>query len=363
MTEVPATEPEKKDAPKPDAPKKEADTPSSEPAVIKAEPTKTHVVETWKHDRPLTSCRFDPQGRFLIAGTEDYALARFRLSDGVVTPMVGHESWCRAIAFSLDGQTTITGGYDGRLLWWPTDADQPTPLRAINAHDGWIRAVAVSPDGKLIATAGNDHVVKLWDLTEGQPIATLTGHDSHVYNVAFHPDGKSLVSCDLKMNFRHWNLPDHSEVRTFRAESLYKYDDKFRADIGGARSLAFSADGKRLAAGGTTNVTNAFGGILEAAMASIDWETGKQTVLHVTKDKARSTVWGLAWHPDGYWVGMAGGRNSVIVFWKPDQAQEFARFEMKEIGRDFALHPDGLQCAVAMAENQIRLCRLTAKQG
>ena len=362
MNEAPATETKPRDEPNKDSPSKENEGTSNETALIKAEPAKTHVVQTWKHERPLTSCRFDPLGRYVFAGTEDYAIARFRLSDGAVTPLVGHESWCRAIAFSSDGQTTITGGYDGRLLWWTTDADQPVPLRALNAHEGWIRAIAVSSDGKLIATAGNDRLVKLWDLAEGQPVATLTGHESHVYNVAFHPDGKSLVSCDLKMNFKHWNLSDHAEVRTFRAEPLHKYDDKFRADIGGARSLAFSADGKRLAAGGTTNVTNAFGGVLEAAVASIDWETGKQTVLHVTKDKARSTIWGLAWHPDGYWVGMAGGRSSVIVFWKPDQAQEVARFEMKEIGRDFALHPDALQAAVAMAENQIRICRLTAKQ-
>ncbi len=338
-----------------------ATTESVEAAEAKANPSKTHVVATWKYERPLTACRIDPLGRFVFVGTEDYSVQRIDLKDGKLTPLLGHESWCRAIGFSPDGKTTLTGGYDGRLLWWQTDAEQPTPLRAVAAHDGWIRALAVSPDGQLIATCGNDHLVKLWNAADGEPIRTLTGHESHVYNVAFHPDNQSLVSCDHRVIFRHWNLADGKEVRTFSAPALYKYDDKFRAHIGGARSLSFSGDGKLLAAGGTTNVTNALGGILECAAASIDWESGKLKLLHVTKEKNRGTIWGLAWHPDGYWIGMSGGRNALLVFWKPDKAEEFAKFAMPEIGRDFALHPDGLQAAVAMAESQVRICRLTAK--
>lgn len=207
-----------------------------EPVQIKADPAKTHVVATWKYERPLTACRFDPLGRYVFVGTEDYTVQRFDLKDGKLTPLLGHESWCRAIGFSPDGKTTFTGGYDGRLLWWPTDADAPSPLRAITAHNGWIRALAVSPDGQRIATCGNDQLVKVWNAADGSVIHTLTGHESHVYNAAFHPDNQSLVSCDHRAIFRHWNLSDGKEVRTFSTPAIYKYDDKFRAHIGGAQS-------------------------------------------------------------------------------------------------------------------------------
>lgn len=335
--------------------------PSAKADSTKAEPAKTHVEATWKHDRPLTSCRVDPSGRYAFAGTEDYTIIRFRLSDGAITKLNGHESWCRAFAFTPDGKTTLSGGYDGRLLWWETERDEPKPLRAVQAHDGWIRAVAVSPDGKSIATCGNDNLVKLWNAADGKPLRTLNGHDSHVYNVAFHPAGKDLVSCDLKMNFKHWNLTSGKEERAFQAEAMTKYDETFRAQIGGARSLEFSRDGKLLCAGGTTNCTNAFGGILECAAAEIDWEVGKLKVLHLTKEKNRGTIWGLRWHQDGYWVGMSGGRNALVIFWRPGEVQEFATFAMPEVGRDADLTSDGLRFVVAMAENQIRVCRLTAK--
>lgn len=362
-SEKPVAKPTAKaDAAKPDAAKPEP----AKADVTKCDPAKTHVETSWKYTRPLTSCRIDPTGRFAFAGTEDYTVVRFQLSDGAMTKLEGHESWCRAFAFSPDGKTTLSGGYDGRLLWWQTDAKEPKPLKAVQAHDGWIRGVAVSPDGKTIATCGNDQLVKLWNAADGKPLGTLAGHESHVYNVAFHPAGKALVSCDLKMNFKHWNSvdgkwADGKEERTFRAEGMHKYDETFRADIGGARSLAFSDDGKLLCAGGTTNCTNAFGGVLECAAAEIDWDAGKLAVLHVTKEKNRGTIWGLRWHKDGYWIGMSGGRNALLVFWKPGEAQEFALFSMPEVGRGGDLCPDGLHFATAMADGQLRVCRLTAK--
>jgi WD40 repeat protein len=333
--------------------------PTEPTSEVVAEPTKTHLATTWKFDRPLTACRFDPSGRYVFAGTEDYSVQRFARKDGTATPLVGHESWCRAIAFTPDGATTVTGGYDGRLLWWRTDAERPEPLRAVAAHDGWIRAVAISRDGRLVATCGNDRLVKLWNTADGRIVRTLAGHESHVYNLAFHPDGKALVSTDLHGVFKHWNLRNDQAERTFQIDGIYKYDKEFRSHHGGARSLAFNGDGSLLGAGGTTNLTNALGGVLEGAMYSIDWDAGKLRVMHVGKSKPRGEMWGLRWHADGYWCGMSAGRDTILLFWKPDEAQDFSQVKAKEIGRDFDLHPNGLEAAVAMAESQLCLFRLT----
>jgi WD40 repeat protein len=335
--------------------------PSPATSAGKAEPAKTHVESTWKHPAALTACKFDPKGKYLVSGAEEYALTRWNLTDGKPTKLAGHESWCRALAFSPDGKTLYSGGYDGLLISWSIDADQPAPLKKIHAHDGWIRGVAVSPDGKHVATCGNDKLVKIWTTAEGRLYRELKGHESHVYNLAFHPDGKSIASCDLKGNVKDWAIVTGKEQRAFQAAALHKYDTTFRGDIGGARSMTFGDGGKLLGLGGTTNCTNAFGGILEAVMVSIDWATGKVKTTHVGKQKPRSCVWGLAWHPDGYWVGMAGGRKSELLFWAPDKAEEFALFGVPEIGRDFDLHPDALHAAIATAEGQVKICRLAAK--
>ena len=132
-----------------------------------------HIVSEWAHDRPLISCRFEPQGRYVFAGAEDNTVQRWALADGVKTPLVGHESWVKAIAFSKDGETTITGGSEGRLIWWPTAAEQPAEIRRIDAHQGWIRSLSVSPDGEQLLSSGEDGVIHLWDIERAELMRTL----------------------------------------------------------------------------------------------------------------------------------------------------------------------------------------------
>ena len=81
--------------------------------------TQTHIEKDLAHDRPLISCRFDPAGRFVFAGAEDYSVWRFDIESGAKTKLDGVDAWVRGMAFDRNGSTIVTGGYDGRLIWWP----------------------------------------------------------------------------------------------------------------------------------------------------------------------------------------------------------------------------------------------------
>jgi WD40 repeat protein len=335
------------------------------------DPTQTHAGLAWKHARPLVACRFDPSGKYVFTGAEDNLVVRWDLAagaDATGTPLSAHDSWVRAIAFSKSGDTVFTGGYDGRLIWWAAAAERPEPIRKVEpAHQGWIRALAVSPDGTRLASCGNDNLVKLWDTADGRLVAELAGHASHVYNVAFHPTDGTLVSCDLKGVLKHWDLAAGTAKRDLAAAALYKYDTQFRADIGGARSIAFSRDGKQLALGGITNVTNAFAGIGHPAVVVLDWESGQPVVQFEGKEKINGTVWGLAQHAAGFWIGLSGGGGGGwLYFWKAPSAgektaSEFHKFKLPDTGRDMDLSPDGLQVCVAHFDKSLRLYALHKK--
>ena len=200
-----------------------------------ANPAVTHIAKTLAYTSPLLSCRFDPTGKYVFAGAEDFKVVRWELATGTKVELAGHESWVRGLTFSANGDTLITGGHDGRLIWWAAGAEMPVPIRTAQAHQGWIRALAVSPDRQLLASCGNDHKVKLWSLADGSLIREFIGHDRHVYNVAFHPDGKHLVSGDITAKFLHWETETGKQVRNFAIASLSKYDPGFMADYGGRR--------------------------------------------------------------------------------------------------------------------------------
>lgn len=327
-------------------------SPNAQPAVV-AE--KTRLLREHKHSRPLTACWWDPLNRFVFFGAEDNQVHRLDLTSGSAVPLTGHDSWVRALGSSADGQVLYSGGYDGRLIWWPAAAEKPEPQRTVDAHQGWIRALAVSPDGKIIATCGNDLQIRLWDAQEGMLLRSLSGHASHVYNVVFAPDGRTLYSCDLKGQVKSWDpATGTAHPDPARATALHKYDETFRADIGGARSIAIDDSGRQLALGGITNVSNAFAGVGEVAVVLLDLTTGQVARLLETKAKTRGTTWGVAWHPSGFWVGLSGGGGGYLHFWKGDTQHEFFSLKLKNDGRGMAISPDRSQLAVAHADSHLR---------
>lgn len=329
---------------------------------VTADPVLTHVAKTLAHTSPWISCRFDPLARFVFAGAEDNRVWRYNLADGAKTELAGHESWVRGLAFHPQGETLVSGGYDGRLIWWATIAEKPVPLRTLDAHNRWIRAVAVSPDGSLVASCGNDNLVKLWKFEGGTPVLELPGHESHVYNVAFHPGGKDLVSGDLKGNVFHWEIATGKLLRKLSSAALHKYDETFKADIGGIRSIAFSRDGKTLACSGITAVTNAFAGVGNPAFVVFDWETGKETITYLSKAKLQGVGWGVAVHPQGFVVGVSGGgAGGHMLFFKADQKNEFHSFNLGNTARDLDLSSDGLALVTAHFDKQLRISKMTPK--
>ena len=150
----------------------------------------------------------------------------------IVWMAVGHADTVWSVAFSPDGQTLASASSDFTIkLWRVSDG---TLLRTLTGHTYDVTSVAFSPDGQTLASGSWDRTIRLWRVSDGTLLRTLTGHTSYVTSVAFSPDGQTLASAGVDSGIRLWRVSDGTLLRTLS---------------GGANSVAFSPDGQTLASG------------------------------------------------------------------------------------------------------------------
>lgn len=330
------------------------------PPVAKAEAPR--LIQTFKYTRPIQSCRIDPSGDFVFGGSQDNSIQRWDLVLSSQVPMASHKSWVADLDFQPGTSLLVSSAYEGKLQWWDTALTTPTAGRNVAAHKGQVRSISFSRDGQYLATGGNDKIVRIWRTADGALLKELTGHGSHVYNVAFHPNGKHLLTGELLGVIKQWEVETWQHVRDLDAKPLHKYDEGFRADCGGIRTLAFSADGRYMAAGGIGEVTNAFAGIGKPTVLVYDWITGQRIHLLNPKGAFQGSVWALEFHPSGeFLIGAGGGGGGGMWFWNFEAGTALLDFPLPSPAYDMSFHPDGLRLALACYDSTVKIYDLGPK--
>ncbi|MBM3461267.1 MAG: hypothetical protein FJX76_04120 [Armatimonadetes bacterium] len=125
----------------------------------------------------------------------------------------GHQEMVRAVAFSADGRVLATGSSDGTVKVWNPETGHLLATLTPPDNVGIVYAIAVSPDGTRLASAQNERVI-LWDLKSGKPLATWTAHGDYVTAMAFSPDGKRLATAPGGGNPSTSNLMDSKPLDT-----------------------------------------------------------------------------------------------------------------------------------------------------
>ena len=131
-----------------------------------------------------------------------------------------------ALAFSPDSRILALADRRGRLvrLW---DLDEGAERTALQGAEGSVLAVAISPDGRTLATGGLEGTVKLWDPLTGQLRATLQGrrkedadggnspapsHRGVISSLAFSADGRMLAAGHSDRSLTLWKAATDAEV-------------------------------------------------------------------------------------------------------------------------------------------------------
>jgi WD40 repeat protein len=293
---------------------------------------------------PLHAIAYREAGGLLLAAGDEGQLRYWtrdadgwKLAESKPHVLPGHQGPMLALAAA--GNTIASGGADGKVLLWSLPGDKIA--RTLNAGTV-VRAVALDPMGKTVAAAGDDGVVHLWNTANGQAGRKLTGATDWLRALAFSPDGKTLAAGGYDGRLRLWDVGSGKKLVDVLAQP--PAPPKTTQPLNVVTALAFSADGKQIAVGGSEPRLHLFQKADGKLIRSLTGHTGAIT--------------GLVFHPDGKHL-ISSSKDRSLRLWNPANGQMLKTLEGHTAWAEgVTLLDQGTHLASAGADQTVRLWTL-----
>jgi len=230
----------------------------------------------------------------------------YRMVAKTLYTLKGHSNIIYSLAYSPDGKFLASGSSDYTIkIWRVSDG---VLMRTISDGSGYL-ALDYSPDGQILAS-GN----KLWRVSDGILIRQLSEPSISNLCVAFSPDGQIIAKGDVNYTITIWRVSDGTKLLTLSGQTQPVY------------SIAFSPDGLTLASGDNDYKVKT-------------WRTSDGTLLN-TMSGHTNLVSAVAFSLDGQELASTGGGGGKI--WRVSDGTFLRSFGG---GKSLSVSPDGTMIA------------------
>ena len=274
----------------------------------------------------VVSLSFSSDSKTLLSGGANGTLRVAQQPSNQSETITGSAATFQPAAGLPNGRLAIINETGALLLLSP--GQRGAPLEGLGSR---ALAVTASPDGSSIAAAAANGTVVVWDAATGQVRATLRGKLAFGRLVAFSADGKSLAAAGSAVRA---DQPDQPLVEVWNIES-----GKVSATLSGITArvigVAFQPRGTVL-------------GLLLGDGSIEIWQTTSAARLRqIQPTDAEGRFAGLAFGPDGATL-ISGAQSGELLFWNLGGGPPTRLPLNAGVPITLALSPDGERLAVSL---------------
>jgi WD40 repeat protein len=218
----------------------------------------------------------------------------------VVRTGKGDAVFVESLVPTPDGKMLIgTGWIDPMIRCWDAATLTPLPPIGLLPPGGGTRTLALGPGGKELVTAGMDGVVRVWDVAGRAQVREFRAGPRAAWRTALSPDGRLLATIAPRGQHNFVGGDHVPEVRVWDvAAGRRLFELPGPAD--GNWSVAWSADGRLLAAGGEDHVARVYEVASRELRREFRGHSGPVSAVAFAPDLGRL---------------LTGGSDTVIVGW------------------------------------------------
>jgi WD40 repeat protein len=245
---------------------------------------------------------YTPDGRRIASGSWDGSVHLWDAATGRSVAVLPQDGFVRALALSPDGRRLVAmgDGTDGLRVW---DVAAGVHMKTYKIAENVLWTVAYRPDGSHIAVLGAGHIIEVLDAATGKRVATADAGKLEPAGrraLAYSPDGRLLAG-----------PYEGNQIGLWEAET-YRLVGTLTGHEGTVLSVAFSADGRRLASAGGEN----------DSLIKV-WDVASKDCQLTLRGHA-DEVFAAVFHPDGSRIA-SGGRDRLVRLWDAATGEELVR--------------------------------------